>query len=55
MSSRDALHDAQLLRDLDIINERTLQELGPLPARGSPVAPGHRSRQPNPYIGGEIE
>ena len=30
-------HAAQLLRDLQIINERTVRELGPLPHGGLPV------------------
>ncbi|WP_267224920.1 peptidoglycan-binding domain-containing protein [Dyella silvae] len=34
---RDALHDLQLLRDLEIINARTAKELGPLPKGGLPV------------------
>lgn len=55
MSSRDLIYDAQLLRDLDIINEQTLQELGPLPARGSSITPVHQPRLPSPGIGDEIE
>ncbi|MET3651878.1 hypothetical protein [Dyella japonica] len=35
--TRDPLHDLQLLRDLKIINERTIKELGPLPNGGLPV------------------
>ena len=33
----DPLHDLQLRRDLEIINERTAHELGPLPVGGLPV------------------
>ena len=33
----DRLHDLQLRRDLEIINERTARELGPLPMGGLPV------------------
>lgn len=35
----DRLHDLQMLRDLAIINARTVGELGPLPAGGLPAAP----------------
>ncbi|MET3653093.1 hypothetical protein [Dyella japonica] len=34
---RDPLHDLQLLRDLKIIDERTVKEIGPLPKVGLPV------------------
>lgn len=40
----DKLHDLQLRRDLDIVNGRTANELGPLPPGGLPVAP---RRKPN--------
>lgn len=40
----DKLHDLQLLRDLEIINARTVAEMGPLPAGGLPAAP---KRKPN--------
>lgn len=42
----DKLHDLQLLRDLSIINARTLGELGPLPAGGFPVVPKRRPNLP---------
>jgi hypothetical protein len=48
MPSRDPIYDAQLLRDLDIINEQTSRELGPLPAGGSLVMPKHQSGLPRP-------
>ena len=35
---RDLAHDLQLLRELAIINARTVQALGPLPPAGLPVA-----------------
>lgn len=41
----DPHHDAQLLRDLAIINAKTLAELGPLPPRGLPV---ESKRKPRP-------
>lgn len=44
--SRDPHHDAQLLRDLRIINARTAAELGPLPPGGLPVEP---KRKPKPW------
>ncbi len=44
--SRDPHHDAQLLRDLQIINARTAAELGPLPPGGLPVEP---KRKPGPW------
>ncbi|RZA36948.1 MAG: hypothetical protein EOP92_02715 [Lysobacteraceae bacterium] len=34
---RDVSHDRQLLRDLETINARVVQELGPLPVEGLPV------------------
>lgn len=37
LNRRDVGHDLQLLRDLEIINTRTVSELGPLPASGLPV------------------
>lgn len=36
---RDRQHDQQLLRDMDIINARTREELGLLPLNGLPVIP----------------
>ena len=36
---RDRQHDLQLLRDMDIINARTREELGLLPLNGMPVIP----------------
>lgn len=44
--SRDPHHDAQLLRDLQIINARTVAELGPLPPGGLPV---EAKRKPRPW------
>ncbi len=44
--SRDPYHDAQLLRDLQIINARTAAELGPLPPGGLPAEP---RRKPEPW------
>jgi hypothetical protein len=41
---RDLGHDAQLLRDLSIINAETVARLGPLPPGGLPVQP---KRKPN--------
>lgn len=41
---RDLGHDAQLLRDLAIINAETVARLGPLPPGGLPVQP---KRKPN--------
>lgn len=38
-------HDAQLLRDLHIINARTVRELGPLPPGGLPVQPKRKPRR----------
>lgn len=40
LTTRDPLHDLQLLRDVAIINERVRRELGPMP-RGSRCATGH--------------
>ncbi|PPV08960.1 hypothetical protein XBLMG947_0595 [Xanthomonas bromi] len=42
-------HAAQLLRDLQIINERTVRELGPLPHGGLPVQP-KRKPKPAPWV-----
>ncbi|WP_045728710.1 hypothetical protein [Xanthomonas sp. GPE 39] len=36
---RDLLHDAQLLRDMGIINAQLCARLGPLPPGGLPVQP----------------
>ncbi|MFN6509630.1 hypothetical protein [Xanthomonas translucens] len=41
---RDPHHDAQLLRDVAIINAQVRDRLGPLPAGGLPV---HPKRKPN--------
>ncbi|KPL49269.1 hypothetical protein XAXN_08575 [Xanthomonas axonopodis] len=38
-------HAAQLLRDLQIINERTVRELGPLPHGGLPVQPKRKPKR----------
>ncbi|XUP36321.1 hypothetical protein WAE31_20500 (plasmid) [Xanthomonas axonopodis pv. vasculorum] len=38
-------HAAQLLRDLQIINERTVRELGPLPHGGMPVQPKRKPKR----------
>jgi hypothetical protein len=43
----DPLHDAQLLRDVAIINSRTVELLGPLPPGGVPVMP---KRRPLPLL-----
>lgn len=48
MPKRDPIYDARLLRDLEIINEQMLRELGPLPARGLPVVPTSKSSLPSP-------
>jgi hypothetical protein len=50
-SVRAPLHDLQWLRDVKIINERTLRELGPLPAGGLPVRTKRKpkARSPNPH------
>lgn len=42
----DKLHDLQLLRNKEIINARTVTELGPLPAGGFPVVPKRRPNFP---------
>lgn len=42
----DKLHDLQLLRDLEIINARTVVEMGPLPAGGFPVVPKRKPKLP---------
>nr|WP_298129360.1 hypothetical protein [uncultured Pseudoxanthomonas sp.] len=44
----DALHALQLLRDLAIVNERTLRELGPLPPVGVPVPAKRRPNRAHP-------
>jgi uncharacterized protein YecT (DUF1311 family) len=41
---RDRLHDLQLFRDLQAVNERTCRELGPPPTVGWPIEP---KRKPN--------
>ncbi|MDM7555169.1 hypothetical protein VB151_11695 [Xanthomonas fragariae] len=38
-------HEAQLLRDLQLINERTVRELGPLPHGGLPVQPKRKPKR----------
>ncbi|WP_045737720.1 hypothetical protein [Xanthomonas sp. MUS 060] len=43
---RDPLHDAQLLRDMAIINAQQCARLGPLPPGGLPVQP---KRKPAPW------
>ncbi len=42
----DKLHDLQLLRDLAIINIRTVAEMGSLPAGGVPVVEGRKLKLP---------
>lgn len=42
----DPLHNMQLLKDLQIINERMVKELGPLPPGGLPV---QAKRKPKPW------
>lgn len=42
----DPLHDLQLLKDMKIINERTVREVGPLPPGGLPV---QQKRKPRPW------
>lgn len=44
----DALHALQLLRDLAIVNERTVRELGPLPPGGVPVQAKRKPHRVNP-------
>ena len=44
----DSLHGQQLLRDLAIVNERTLRELGPLPPGGVPVQAKRKPNRPHP-------
>jgi hypothetical protein len=46
--SRDPHHDAQLLRDLAIVNARTQAELGPLPPGGMPVDPKRKPQSCRP-------
>jgi len=36
---QDPVHDAQLLRDVAIINTQTIQALGALPPGGLPILP----------------
>ena len=45
---QDPLHALQLLRDLTLINERTLRELGPLPPGGVPVQAKRKPNRPHP-------
>ncbi|MCW4455295.1 hypothetical protein OK348_10875 [Flavobacterium sp. MXW15] len=45
---RDVLHDLQLLRDVSIINARTVRELGPLPPEGLPVQEKRKPDLPRP-------
>jgi hypothetical protein len=44
LRKKDTHHDLQLLRDMQIANERTLRENGPMPAGGVPV---QTKRKPN--------
>ncbi|MGC1547562.1 MAG: hypothetical protein WA777_03465, partial [Rhodanobacter sp.] len=44
LSTPDPLYDLQLLRDLAIINERTVRELGPMPPGGLPVIPKRKPK-----------
>ena len=46
----DNLYDLQLLRDLQIIGERTQRELGSLPVGGLPVQPKRKPQQPRPAV-----
>lgn len=46
----DNLYDLQLLRDLQIISERTQRELGSLPVGGLPVQPKRKPQQPRPAV-----
>lgn len=44
-------HDQQLLRDLEIVNARTWDELGPLPLGGLPIAPRRKPALPRREAG----
>ena len=44
----DLLHDLVLLRDLHIINERVMRELGPLPPGGLPMQAKRKPEVPKP-------
>jgi hypothetical protein len=43
----DKLHALQLMRDMDIVNDRTIQEFGPLPVGGLPVTPRRKPNLPH--------
>jgi len=47
----DRQHDQQLLRDLEIVNARTWDELGPLPLGGLPIAPRRKPVLPRREAG----
>lgn len=46
----DRLNDLQLLRDLEIIDARTMRELGPLPVGGLPIQPRRKPRLQHPAV-----
>ena len=46
--NNDPLHALQLLRDMAIVNERSVHELGPLPSGGLPVQPRRKPDLPRP-------
>jgi hypothetical protein len=46
----DPLHDQQLQRDVQAINEQTARALGPLPPGGLPVQPKRKPRLPRPAV-----
>jgi hypothetical protein len=45
---RDIAHDMHLMRDLQVINERTVRQLGPLPPGGLPVQVKRKPALPRP-------
>jgi hypothetical protein len=47
---RDLLHGLQLLRDLHIVNERVVRELGPLPPGGLPVQVKRKPLRQTPVL-----
>ncbi|MGC1550247.1 MAG: lysozyme inhibitor LprI family protein [Rhodanobacter sp.] len=44
LATPDPLYDPQLLRDVAIINERTVRELGPMPPGGLPTTPKRKPK-----------
>ncbi|MGC1549076.1 MAG: hypothetical protein WA777_11155 [Rhodanobacter sp.] len=44
LATPDRLYDLQLLRDLAIVNDRTVRELGPMPPGGLPVIPKRKPK-----------